>query len=37
MSVFVVLGLIALFLLYTSMGRTFALLPGTIFVMFFGY
>ena len=37
MSTLVVLGLVALFLLYTSMGRTFLLLFGTIAAMFFGY
>jgi hypothetical protein len=37
MSVFVLLGFVALFCLYTSMGRTFLLLFGTIAVMFFGY
>jgi hypothetical protein len=37
MSIFVVLGLIEAFLLFTSMGRTFALLLGTILVMWMNY
>jgi hypothetical protein len=37
MSIFIVLGVVLLFLLGTSMGRTFALLLTTILAMFFGY
>jgi hypothetical protein len=33
----VVLALVAVFFVYTSVGRTFVLLFGTIFVMFFAY
>jgi hypothetical protein len=37
MSIFAVLGLLALFFVATSMGRSFLLLFATIVVMFFGY
>jgi hypothetical protein len=37
MSALVVLALVALFFLYTSMGRTFMLLFGTIAVMVVAY
>jgi hypothetical protein len=37
MSALVVLALVALFFLYTSIGRTFVLLFGTIAVIFFAY